>query len=198
MSNPNHHHKGLHPLIRERWSPRAFSDQSVDADDLSLLLEAARWAPSCYNDQPWHFLVAQKHQTDEFATMASCLVPANREWADKAALLMITVIRETFSHNGAENGHAAHDLGLAVAQLTLQASALGLGVHQMAGFDPDLARELYRIPKGYRAVSAIAVGHPGDPESLPEPLRKAETTPGERRGTDEFVFSGRWGTPLTP
>jgi nitroreductase len=183
----------VHELIRERWSPRAFADRGVDPGDLRSLLEAAQWTASCFNEQPWAFLVAVREEGEEFARLLGCLVPGNRSWARSAAVLMLSVAKLHFAHNGKPNRHAGHDVGQAAAQLTLQATALGLSVHQMAGFDADAARETYAIPDGWEPMAAIAVGYPGDPASLPEPLRERELGPRQRHPLGELVFAGAWG-----
>lgn len=185
----------LHDLVADRWSPRAFMDRSVPVESLRTILEAARWAPSCYNDQPWFFLVARREDGEEFDRMLSCLVEANRTWASKAPVLMLTVARTTFARNGKPNRHALHDVGLAVAGLTFQAADTGLAVHQMAGLDPARAVETYGIPEGHEVVTALAIGYPGDPDTLPEPLREREIEPRTRRLQGEFVFDGAWEKP---
>ena len=183
----------IHELLRRRWSPRAFSDRRVDPAIMRSLLEAARWAPSSYNEQPWSFIVATKDDTAEFSRLLSCLVEGNIQWAQHAPVLMVSVARLSFEDDGKPNRHAFHDVGLAVANLIVQATALGLVVHQMAGILPDKIRKLYGIPEGYEAVAGIALGYPGDPQSLPEGLRKRELAPRERKPLTEFVFSGSWG-----
>ena len=186
-------HYPIHDLLRRRWSPRAFSDRRVDPAIMRSLLEAARWAPSSYNEQPWSFIVATKDDPVEFGRLLSCLVEGNIQWAQHAPVLMVSVARLSFEDDGKPNRHAFHDVGLAVANLIVQATALGLVVHQMAGIFPDKIRELYGIPEGYEAVAGIALGYPGDPQSLPEGLRKRELAPRERKPLTEFVFSGSWG-----
>ena len=186
----------IHELLLRRWSPRAFSDRLPDPSVLLRLLEAARWAPSSFNDQPWAFLTARHDQPAEFACLLETLIEFNRSWAQTAAVLAVTVARSTFAHNGQPNRHAWHDVGLAVSQLTLQATAEGLFVHQMAGILPDRARELLHIPAGWEPVSALAIGYLGDPERLPEGLRQRELAPSTRKPLSEFVFSGNWGQPL--
>src|SRR3712207_2046778 len=125
----------VHELIRERRSPLAYSDRAVGAEELRSLLEAARWAASSYNQQPWHFVVATKGEPREYGRLLSVLAPANAQWAGRAPVLMLTVAKLTFDADGAPNRHALHDVGQATAQLALQATALGLVVHQMGGFD---------------------------------------------------------------
>ena len=193
MEKPAETQYPIHDLLRRRWSPRAFSDRRVDPAIMRSLLEAARWAPSSYNEQPWSFIVATKDDTAEFSRLLSCLVEGNIQWAQHAPVLMVSVARLSFEDDGKPNRHAFHDVGLAVANLIVQATALGLVVHQMAGIFPDKIRELYGIPEGYEAVAGIALGYPGDPQSLPEGLRKRELAPRERKPLTEFVFSGSWG-----
>jgi len=193
MEKPAETQYPIHELLRRRWSPRAFSDRRVDPAIMRSLLEAARWAPSSYNEQPWSFIVATKDDTAEFSRLLSCLVEGNIQWAQHAPVLMVSVARLSFEDDGKPNRHAFHDVGLAVANLIVQATALGLVVHQMAGILPDKIRKLYGIPEGYEAVAGIALGYPGDPQSLPEGLRKRELAPRERKPLTEFVFSGSWG-----
>lgn len=185
----------VHDLIRTRWSPRAFApDRPVEHAKLRSMLEAARWAPSSFNGQPWHFLVANR--TDDpadYERMLSCLVEFNQKWARSAPVLMIAVANTHFTHNNKPNAHALYDTGAAVAFMVLEAMSLGLHVHQMAGFDADKVRELYAVPANLQPVTAIAVGYFGDANSLSEDLRKKELAPGQRRPLSEFVFSGAWG-----
>src|SRR5207237_4302235 len=130
----------IHDLLRRRWSPRAFADRLVDPDKLRSLLEAARWAPSSFNEQPWAFVVATRDRQEEFARVLGCLVEFNQTWAKSAAALMLTFARLTFDRNGQPNRHAYHEVGLAMANLTVQATAEGLAVHQMAGIVVEKAR----------------------------------------------------------
>jgi nitroreductase len=183
----------IHELLRRRWSPRAFSDRRVDPSTLRSLLEAARWAPSSSNEQPWSFLVARKDDEAEFGRLLSCLVESNQVWAQHAPVLMVSVARMSFEEEGKPNRHAFHDVGQAVADFTVEATALGLFVHQMAGFHPDKVRELYGVPKEFEPVAALALGYPGDPQTLPEKLRQRELAPRERKPIADFVFSGGWG-----
>jgi nitroreductase len=183
----------VHELIRERWSPRAFADKPVPQDILRSLFEAARWAASSYNDQPWSYLVATKDDAANFPKMLSVLMDMNAAWASHAPVLVISVARKNFKHNGAPNRVALHDVGAANAQLTMEATSRGLVVHQMAGFHQDKARELFAIPEGWEPVSAMAIGYPGDPEALPEKLRTPEMAPRTRNPLSEFVMSGHWG-----
>jgi len=183
----------VHQLIRDRWSPRTFSDQPIAAPALRSLLEAARWAPSSYNEQPWSFIMATNDRAEDFKRLLSCLTPGNQSWAQNASVLIISVAKLTFDRNGETNRHAYHDIGLAAAQLTLQASALGLSVHQMAGIDVEKIRAVYSIPAGHDPVTGIAVGYPSDPDALTEETRARELAPRHRKALEAFVFSGAWG-----
>ena len=187
-----------HPVldvIRSRWSPAIFSPRTVDPDKLLSILEAARWAPSSYNAQPWSFLVARKEQPEEFARMLSCLVPGNVVWAQHVGVLIVSVAKLQFDHNGTPNRHALHDTGIATGFLMLQAASLGIMTHGMAGFDPAKTRELYGIPESHEAVAVLGLGYPGDDTDSPEELRKRNARR-PRRTLEQFVFAGRWGQPL--
>lgn len=183
----------IHPLLHKRVSPRAFAQRPIERTTLRSLLEAARWAPSSYNEQPWALIVASSEDQSEFERMLSCLLPGNRLWASAAPVLMISVAKLHFERNGRLNRHAYHDVGLAVSQMTLQATSVDLVVHQMAGFDAELARQTYAIPGTWDPVAAIAIGFSGDPETLPDALRERESAPRERKTQEDFVFSTRWG-----
>jgi nitroreductase len=186
-----------HPIldvIRSRWSPAIYSPQPVEPEKLLSVLEAARWAPSSNNAQPWSFLVARKEEPEEFARMLSCLVPGNVAWAQHVPVLMISVAKLHFD-KGNVNRHALHDTGIATGFLMLQAAALGILAHGMAGFDAAKARELYGIPDSHEAVAAIGLGYPGGEQGAPEELRKRNKHR-PRRTLNQFVFAGRWGQPL--
>jgi nitroreductase len=184
----------IHDLLRRRWSPRAFADRPVAPEVLRSLLEAARWAPSSSNAQPWYFIVATHDSREEFDLLLSCLVEGNAAWAKDVPVLMISVAKLTFD-NGKPNRHAYYDLGQAAADLTIEATARGLFVHQMAGIHVDKARAALEIPEGFDPVAAIALGYPGDPENLPEPHRQRELAQRSRKPVDSFVFNGHWGHP---
>ena len=182
----------INDLLRQRWSPLAFSDQMVEPEKLCSVLEAARWAASSYNEQPWSFIVATKDNQGEFERLLSCLAEGNQEWASNAPVLMISVAKLHFERNGVENRHAFHDVGAAATQLAIQATANGLFIHQMAGFDVPKTREIYSIPEGYEPVAAIALSYQGDPQTLSEKLQQRELTPRSRKLLEKFVFSGAW------
>jgi nitroreductase len=183
----------VHDLLRLRWSPRAFSGKPVPLDVLRSLFEAARWAPSSFNEQPWAYLVATRDDPENFATMLSVLVEFNASWAKHAPLLALAVAELAFHRNGNPNRNAFYDVGAASAQLTFEANSRGLLVHQMAGYDDDKARRVFEIPEGWEPIAAIALGYPGDPETLPQPLRDRELAPRSRKSLSEFVMTGRWG-----
>lgn len=185
----------IHPLMANRWSPVAFAPRPMPDESLGALLEAARWAPSCFNDQPWFFLVARRQNEAEFQRMLECLVEGNRAWARNASVLLISVTRSTFQRNDKPNRFALHDLGLAVGSLLVQASEMGLIVHQMGGFDPAKAREVYRIPEGFEPQTAVAIGYYDDPSKLSDDIRERESQPRERKPLSSFVFSGGWDSP---
>lgn len=182
----------VHPLINGRYSPRAFSDRDITDDELQLILEAARWAPSSFNEQPWRFVVVRKGGTGH-AAMLEALNTSNRIWAAKAPLLILTLTRTTLERNGITNPHARHDLGLAVGQLTLQATGSGLGIHQLAGFDPVLARNSFNVPDTYDLVSILVIGFHGEPDDLPDNLRERELRRSTRRPLNELIHYGTFG-----
>lgn len=183
----------VHVLVASRWSPYAFADRDVDPKELRSLFEAARWAPSSYNEQPWSYVVATRGDADAFARLLSCLVEANQAWARHAPVLALGITRERFSRNDKPNAAAEHDLGLAAGNLLVEATSRGLLVHQMIGILPDRARELYAIPDHSRALTGLAIGYLGSGDDLAEPLRKRDEAPRTRKPLSEFVFGGRWG-----
>lgn len=181
----------VHPLILNRWSPRAFRTERISDDQLNTLFEAARWAPSSMNEQPWRFIYAYKGEK-EFELILESLMEGNRVWAKNAPVLMITVIKEKFSKNDKPNKSAAHDLGLAVGNLSIQATELGIGLHQMAGFSAEKAKQLLDIPEGYSAFTAIALGFYGSPEQLTGTLKERELATRKRKEISEFTFHGKF------
>ena len=186
---------GVLPIFHERWSARAFADRDVPKEDLRRVFEAARWAPSSNNEQPWRFVVGTRGTTTHGKLFES-LVGFNQSWAGKAPVLILGVAKTRFSQKDAPNAYALYDLGAASAYLVLQAAALGLTTHQMAGFDREKARTLLGIPEGYELGSVIALGYQGEPETLQnEELIKRESAPRQRKALDEFVFA-EWGKGL--
>jgi len=184
----------IHDQLAARWSPYAFEDRLVSDADLCSLFEAARWAPSSYNEQPWSYIVAKRESREEFQKLSSCLLEANRVWATAAPVLALGIVRLRFVRNDKPNRAAVHDLGLAAGNLLVEATARGLCVHQMIGIDPEKARELYEIPDGSEAWTGLAIGYRGDPNGLPGALRERDVAPRRRKPLEEFVFGGRWGS----
>ena len=183
-------------LIRVRWSPRSFdATHPIAAPDLRSLFEAARWAPSSGNEQPWRFVFTDARRTPgPHEALLQAVTPKNRAWARLAPMLVLVAVRSSFERNGAPNTHAFYDAGQAVAFFTLQATASGLGVRQMQGFDPERAREACGVPDGYEPAVVMAVGRPGHPDALEfESHREAERQPRQRRPISETVFQGVWG-----
>ena len=194
MEKPAETANPIHDLIARRWSPRAFDERPVEPEKLKSLCEAARWAPSSNNEQPWRFIVTSRKDTPtEHDRLLACLNERNRQWAFRAPILMLSVASLNFEDDGKLNRHAYHDTGMAMGNLLLQATALGLQVHQMAGFDVQKARETSLIPTGFDPVAMIALGYPGDPAVLPDYLREREMKPRERQPISDFVFSIKWG-----
>ncbi len=184
----------IHELIAGRWSPYAFADRPVSIDDLRSLFEAARWAASSYNEQPSSYIVATRQDAAEFERLLSCLVEGNQAWAKAAPVLAIGCTSLRFRLNGQPNAAAVHDLGLASAGLTLEATARGIYVHQMIGIVPDRVSELYAVPEGVQPTTGLAIGYVADPGTLPDNIRQRDLAPRTRRPVSEFVFTGKWGT----
>jgi nitroreductase len=182
----------IEPLILQRWSPRAFTGEPIADADLARIFEAARWAPSSYNSQPWRFIYA-KRDTPEWPLFLSLLVERNQGWAKNAAVLIIAASKTTMRPPGRDTDVPSHshsfDAGAAWANLALQATAIGYHAHAMVGFDiPRAAAELH-IPAGYRVEAAIAIGKQGDRATLPEPLQAMES-PNARNPIEAFAFAG--------
>jgi nitroreductase len=184
---------GVLPVILERWSPRAFTDRDVSQADLKKIFEAARWAPSSFNEQPWRFIVGRRN-SETYKKIAATLVPANQAWAQNAPVLVLSVAKTRFSHNDSPNGYGVHDLGAADGFITLQAASMGIATHQMAGFDQAKAREVFEIPEVYAIGSVMALGYQGDPSTLGEHYQGQEQSPRSRKPLSEIVLSG-WDQP---
>ncbi len=196
QATPDH---PIHELVADRWSPYVFADKDVSDDDLRSIFEAVRWAASSYNEQPWRYIVAKRRDADAFAKLLTCLVEPNQAWAKKASVLALGVISESFELNGKPNAAAEHDLGLASGSLTFEATARGLSVHQMIGILPAIARDAYRIPEGFRALTALAIGYAGDPDQADGELGDRDKGTRSRKPLPEIVFGDAWGvsSPLT-
>ena len=186
----------IHELITNRWSPYKFADRLVSKEDLLSLFEAARWAPSSYNEQPWRFMMATKDQAQEFEKLLSCLVPANQEWAKQASALVLGVSHLVFDKNGKENKAAIHDLGAAVSHLSFEATTRGISVHQMIGIEPESAKRAYNIPNDYEVLTAFAIGYSDLSEKASDELCERDQTPRARRKISEFVFTEKWDVGL--
>jgi len=185
-----------HPIqewLVTRFSPYAFADRDVSDDDLRSLFEAARWAPSSYNEQPWSYIVAKRTNHEEFQRLLSCLVEGNQAWAKAAPVLALGCTSLNFSRNNQPNAAAIHDLGLASGNLVVEATARGLVVHQMIGILPDRAREVYHVPEGVQPKTGLAIGYLGDLNSLGEPYKDRDVAVRTRKPLQDFVFGGRWG-----
>lgn len=194
MPKPAPHEHPIHDLVRERWSPLAFDPaRPVTPDQLRTLFEAARWAPSAFNEQPWRFLVGTRDGDPEtYEKILRCLGESNQRWASTAPVLILSLARTAFTHNDKPNRHALFDTGQAIGFLLLQAVELGLQAHQMAGYDADKAREAFALPPEFDPVSVIALGYEGDPEILAdEKQREKHRNPVRaRRPLAQTVLSG--------
>ncbi|HXS76963.1 MAG TPA: nitroreductase family protein [Terracidiphilus sp.] len=185
--------EGVLPVLLERWSPRGFADRDATAADLKVIFEAGRWAPSSYNEQPWRFFVGHRG-SETYNKIFEALVPSNQAWAGTAPVLILGVARTRFSHNDTPNNYAAHDLGAAMALMAVQATALGLAGHQMAGFDWAKAREAFAIPETYAMGSVMALGYQGELTGLPERFQAQEQSPRSRKPLSEIVLA-EWDKP---
>ena len=196
MRKPAPADRPIHPLLGERWSPYAFTGEDVEERDLLALFEAARWAASSYNAQPWRFLLARRRsEPAAFEKALSCLVPFNQGWARHAPVLVLGLVQAGSAGGGAPIPVAAHDLGLAAASLTVEATHRGLSVHQMSGIDADRIRGAYALPEDVLPVTALAIGYAAAPEAASEEWRARQVRPRERRRLAEQVFGERWGAP---
>jgi nitroreductase len=184
---------GVEGLIRRRWSPRTYADKEVPAAELKRLFEAARWAASSSNEQPWRFLVGRRGD-ETYQKIFNALVEFNQNWARSAPVLVLAVAKMTFTEKGTPNRYGLHDTGAAMANLALQATADGLHTHSMAGFDNEQMRASFAIPSDYELGAVTAIGYFGDPATLPERLQKIEVSPRQRKPLEEFVFSA-WEKP---
>ena len=183
------------PAFGDRYSPRSFQQRDVSDTELELLLEAARWTPSSMNEQPWRFLVTRR-EGEGHAALFATLSAGNQRWAGAAPLLILCMAVRTFARNDHENFHARHDLGMAVAQLNAQATALGMGMHILGGFNAVATRAAFELPDELDLVSVLAIGFPGDPAQLPDDLRAREENHSPRRPLQEIARTGRWSGPV--
>lgn len=182
-------------VIARRWSPVALDPhRPVSHDQLLALLEAARWAPSCFGDEPWRYLVWDRF-TDAAGWQQAfeCLAEGNQIWVKNAPVLLLSVAMANFGHNNKPNRWAQHDTGAASENLCLQATALGLAAHQMGGFDPEQAKAAFNIPADHTCMAMIAVGYPGAADTLSEALQVREQAPRQRKPLAQIAFAGVWG-----
>ncbi|MEM7128936.1 MAG: nitroreductase family protein [Chloroflexota bacterium] len=180
-------------LIKERWSPRAFAPTLVEEEKLLSIFEAARWSPSSNNVQPWSFIMASQQDKEGFARMVDCLMEGNVPWASKAPVLILTVAQIYLPERERPHPYGWHDMGLAVQNMVLQATSMGLHLHQMGGFSKDKAKANFSIPEHYEPLSMIALGYLGNPEDLPERYQAGEVAQRERKSIRELVFEDTWG-----
>ena len=183
----------IHELLAKRWSPYGFQNRPVAEADLRSLFEAARWSTSSFNEQPWRFIIATQANALDFEKMLSCLAEPNQVWAKAAPVIALGIAKLDFTHNGKPNRVAIYDLGAAACSLTLEATARGLMVHQMAGVLPDKARQLYQVPDGFEVMTGLAIGYIADPNDLADNLKQRDLKPRQRQPLSEFVFGGKWG-----
>jgi nitroreductase len=196
MGNPAKTDFEIHPLLKSRYSPRAFFDKPIIPAVLRRIFEAARWSPSRSNEQEWYFIVGIKNQGPDFERIRSVLTQKNQAWTVSASILVLLCGRETSAGGVKPNKWYAYDCGQSAAHLTFQAAAEGVSVHQMAGFDGQKAIAEFSIPDGFIPLTAIAMGYAGDPSLLPPDLANREKVERTRRKQKEFVFGGTWGKPL--
>ena len=176
-------------LIEQRRSRRAYSSQPIEPEKIESLFEAARWAPSSMNEQPWAYIYATQDQPELWNTLVDALNESNRVWAKEAPLLVLSMARKTHIFNGAVNVAAKYDVGAANALLSMQATQFGLNVHQMGGYDRKRVIESLNIPETHEPIVIMAIGYLGDAENLPANLKQREVAPRERYTQDFFVMN---------
>ena len=188
----------IHDIIANRWSPRAYdANKAVSQTQIISLLEAARWAPSCFGDEPWRFIVWDKNQEAAAWEKAfDCIVPGNQTWAKDAPVLILICADTLFSHNQKTNRWANYDTGAAAVSLCLQATSMGLATHQMGGFDGDKTRADFGIPEQIEMMSMLAVGYAADADTLSDELKERELAPRKRRPLGELFYDGVWNHPI--
>ncbi len=185
----------IHPLLAERYSPYVYEPKAVEPDKLRSCFEAARWAASSFNEQPWTFFVATRDDEAAWSQMLECLMEANQAWAKDAGALVLTVAARNFTRNGKPNRVAEHDVALAVANLTFQAMHTGLQVHQMAGINQAVARQTFDIPDGHDPVTALTIGYAAHPDAgADQDIAKRDRGQRQRKPLSEIVMAGKWGT----
>ena len=186
----------VHEIIQHRWSPYRFTDRRISDEDLHALFEAARWAPSSYNEQPWRYIIARKDQSDEFNTMLSCLEDSNQDWAQHSSVLVLAFARMTFERNGKMNKAAFHDLGAAASFISFEATSRGIAVHQMIGLLPDAVKNKFKVPKEYEVLTALAIGYADFSPKTDNAYAERDNTTRSRKKISEFVFHKDWDQAL--
>lgn len=177
------------PAITARWSPRSFSERMLTEDEIATLVEAASWAPSSTNDQPWIYLYVQRG-TPEFDALFDCILPGNQQWAHKASTLMVSLVRTTFSNSGRPNRHAMFDVGASNALLLLQGASMGIYGHQLGGYHHERTTQLLNLPDDIDIACILALGYRDDADKLEEPFRTRELSPRSRRSVEEILKEG--------
>ncbi|NQY26224.1 MAG: nitroreductase family protein [Piscirickettsiaceae bacterium] len=198
IGKPAETEQDIAPLLSERWSGRVFDASTpISHEQIISLCEAARWAPSCYGDQPWRFLVWDRNQDESAWKKAlDCLSPGNQEWAKNAPLLILTTSVQHFSHNNADNRWGGYDTGAASISLCLQATSLGLTSHQMGGYDADKLRKTFSLPDEIKCWAMIAIGYPAPLASLNEEQLERELKERNRRPLTEQFYINSWNNPV--
>lgn len=198
MKKPAVTQVAIHDIIANRWSPRAYdATRAVSQEQIVSLLEAARWAASCYGDQPWRFIVWDKNKDATAWQQAfNCIVPGNQEWAKDAPVLILVCADTLFNHNQKPNRWGGYDTGAAAASLCLQATSLGLMTHQMGGFDGEKTRSAFSIPEQFEMMAMMAVGYMSELDSLPDELKERALAPRNRRELGELFYDGVWNQPI--
>jgi len=183
----------IHPLLGERWSPRAFRDESIENEKLMRIFEATRWSPSAFNEQPWRFIIGVKNSGNTYGKILSGLVDANKVWASGAPVLLVCLAKKAYAYNKKDNFHFLYDAGQSVAHLTFQAMHEDVYVHQMAGFLSEKIAVEFKVPDEYIVATVIAMGYLGNPEQLPEELQKRELAERDRKPFNEILFMDEFG-----
>lgn len=198
MHNPAITQVNIDETLANRWSGRAYdAAKSVSTEQIIALLEAARWAPSCFGDQPWRFVVWDKNtDTAAWQQAFDCLAPSNQAWVKNASVLLLVCADTLFNHNQQPNRWAQYDTGAAAENLCLQASSMGLMAHQMGGFNADLTREKFSIPAQFTPMAMVCVGYAADIATVTGEALARETAPRSRRPLNELFFANGWGQPI--
>ncbi len=198
MEKPAITQVAINQTIAQRWSGRAYdAQQDLSASQIKALLEAARWAPSCFGDQPWRFIVWHKSSNQvAWQSAFDCLSAGNQSWVVNAPLLMLLCANSLFNHNQQPNRWAQYDCGAAAENVCLQATSMGLSAHQLGGFDVDLTREKFSVPKQFSLMSMISVGYPADPSSLGAEALAREQAERVRRPLNDLFYANSWGAGI--